>query len=54
MLDDYDIVKTVGFARLDVHRFEVEVADGILDIGFGFEVEVENPKISALEVERMP
>ena len=49
VLEKYDAFASVGFARLEVRRFEVDVTDGILDIVF--ERQVENPRIAALEIE---
>jgi hypothetical protein len=49
VIADYDLVRAVGFARPDAQRFEVEVADGLLDIEFAHKHE--NPKISAIEIE---
>lgn len=40
-----------GFATAEAHPFAVEVTDGILDIEFRHVIE--NPKVSAIEVERM-
>jgi len=50
VLDGYEPC-SVGFASADVHTFRVEVTDGLLDIVF--QPEIENPKISALEIERL-
>ncbi|MCD6166727.1 VCBS repeat-containing protein, partial [bacterium] len=48
VLDDLDIYGLVGRNAALVRTFEVEVTDGTLDITFG--QEIENPKISAIEV----
>ena len=51
VLETYDAFAAVGFARLEVRRFDVGVTDGILDIVF--ERREENPRIAALEIERL-
>ncbi len=50
VIADHDLVRVVGFARPDAQRFEVEVADGLLDIEFV--PKSERPMISAIEIER--
>ena len=51
VLPDYDTFARAGFARLDTQRFEVDVADGCLDIELA--AKVENPHLNAIEVERL-
>ena len=43
--------RQVGFATPDVHDFETEVNDGLLDIEFVHHERSRSPKISAIEVE---
>lgn len=49
LLSNYDIVASVGALTADVHEFVTQVVDGSLDIQFIHGVE--NPKISAIEIE---
>jgi serine/threonine-protein kinase len=49
VIADYDLVREVGFARADVKRFDVEVADGLLDIDFTSRHN--RPMISAIEID---
>jgi tetratricopeptide (TPR) repeat protein len=52
MLKDYDPFAAAGFATADVKPFEpIDVKDGFLDIDFIHRIE--NPKISAIEIERV-
>ncbi len=48
VLDDYDIFAAAGYLAAVAESFEVDVADGSLDVEFLHQVE--NPKISAIEV----
>ncbi len=48
VLDDYDLLSSVGFRVATIEEFHVTVTDNSLDIDFFHEVE--NPKISAIEV----
>ncbi len=50
ILQEYEPLRA-GFAKPDARAFELEVADGFLEIDFL--ARVENPKISAIEVEHL-
>jgi len=52
LLDDYDIVAEVGPLTADVHVFDAKIVDGRMDLVF--RSTVDRPKLSALEVERLP
>ena len=51
VLENYDMRAEAGFATADFYSFPVDVEDGILEIGFVRRVE--NPKFSAIEIERV-
>lgn len=52
VLEDYDILQAVGFQTAEVRSFDVELGDAALDLSF--ESVLGNPKLSALEVLRLP
>lgn len=49
MIADHDLVRAVGTARPEARRFDVEVADGFLDIELV--PKRMDPMISAIEIE---
>jgi hypothetical protein len=51
VLEAFDLAKAVGFARADARRFETAVTDGMLDITF--RNRIENPRVCAIEIERL-
>ena len=51
VIESLDVFAAVGFATPDVRSFEIEVADGLLELEFGRRVE--NPRIAAIEIESM-
>ena len=51
VLENYDMRAEAGFATADFYSFPVDVEDGILEIGFVRRIE--NPKFSAIEIERI-
>ncbi|MGV3502897.1 MAG: malectin domain-containing carbohydrate-binding protein [Adhaeribacter sp.] len=57
VLDNYDMVKAVGAFTADVRTFTAHVTDGTLNIdfiGLTSEGAVERPKVSAIEVFKIP
>lgn len=52
VLENLDLVRDLGFARITVVPLNVDVEDGLLEIEFGHRVE--NPLISSIEIEANP